>query len=44
MQQKNQLRKKYFSLRKKKYYEINKTFFLPLLKLIKSRQKKNLSD
>jgi 5-formyltetrahydrofolate cyclo-ligase len=40
MQQKNQLRKKYFSLRKKKYYEINKTFFLPLLKLIKSRQKK----
>ena len=40
MQQKNQLRKKYFSLRKKKYYEINKTFFLPLLKLIKSSQKK----
>ena len=35
MQQKIQLRKKYFNLRKKKYYDINKEFFLPLLKLIK---------
>tara|TARA_B100001057_G_scaffold354378_1_gene356340 strand:+ start:636 stop:1187 length:552 start_codon:yes stop_codon:yes gene_type:complete len=40
MQQKNQLRKKYLLLRKKKYYEIDKNFFLPLLKLIRSRIKK----
>ena len=42
MQQKIQLRKKYLYLRKKKYYNINKKFFLPLLKLIKSRFKKRL--
>ncbi len=41
MQQKKQLRKKYFNLRKKKYFEVDKEFFLPLLKLIKSRFKKN---
>jgi len=41
MQQKIQLRKKFLNLRKKKYYEIDKNFFLPLLKLIKSRLKKN---
>ena len=35
MQQKAQLRKKFFKIRKKKYYEINKNFFLPLIKLIK---------
>ena len=40
MQQKIKLRKKYFNLRKKKYYEIEKNFFLPLLKLIRSRFKK----
>ena len=40
MQQKNQLRKKYFNLRKKKYYEIDKEFFLPLLKLTQFRSKK----
>ena len=40
MQQKIQLRNKYLNLRKKKYYDINKSFFLPLLKLIKSRFKK----
>ena len=40
MQQKIQLRKKYFNLRKKKYYDIDKKFFLPLLKLIKSKFKK----
>tara|TARA_Y100001958_G_C20840926_1_gene287528 strand:- start:32 stop:583 length:552 start_codon:yes stop_codon:yes gene_type:complete len=40
MQQKNQLRKKYFYLRKKKYYDINKFFFLPLFKLISSKSKK----
>ena len=43
MQQKIQLRKKYLDLRKKKYYEIDKVFFLPLLKLIRSKfQKKFL--
>jgi len=41
MQQKNQLRKKYFNLRKSKYYDIDKKFFLPLLNLIQSRFKKN---
>ena len=40
MQQKIQLRKKYFNLRKKKYYNIDKEFFLPLLKLIRLRLKK----
>ena len=42
MQQKIKLRKKYFYLRKKRYYNIKKEFFLPLLKLIKSRLKKKL--
>ena len=42
MKQKIQLRKKYFQLRKKKYYDVNKSFFLPLLKLIKFRVKKRL--
>ncbi len=40
MQQKIQLRKKYYYLRKKKYLEINKDFFLPLIQLIKSNYKK----
>ena len=40
MQQKNKLRKKYFKLRKKNYYQIDKAFFLPLLKLIKLRLNK----
>ncbi len=40
MQQKIRLRKKYFNLRKKKYFEINKDFFLPLVNLIKSNCKK----
>ena len=42
MKQKIQLRKKYISLRKKKYFDIDKNFFLPLLKLIKSRFKKKI--
>ncbi len=42
MQQKIRLRKKYLNLRKKKYYDVNKEFFLPLLKLIRSRSKKKL--
>ena len=40
MQLKIQLRKKYFILRKKKYYEVDKNFFLPLLKLIQFKFKK----
>ena len=40
MQQKNLVRKKYYLLRKKKYYEINKDFFIPFLNLIKSKLKK----
>ena len=39
MQQKNLVRKKYYFLRKKKYYEINKSFFTPLVDLIKSKLK-----
>ncbi len=42
MFQKNQLRKKYLNLRKKKYYNIDKNFFLPLLKLIKLKSKKKV--
>ena len=40
MHQKNQLRKKYLNLRKKNYYNIDKEFFIPLLKLIRSKYKK----
>jgi 5-formyltetrahydrofolate cyclo-ligase len=41
MQQKNSVRKKYYLLRKKKYYEISKDYFNPLIDLIKSKIKKN---
>ena len=40
MQLKSNLRKKYFNLRKKKYYDIDKNFFLPLIKLIQFKIKK----
>ena len=40
MQQKSQLRKKFFNLRKKKYFDIDEKFFLPLLNLIQSKIKK----
>jgi 5-formyltetrahydrofolate cyclo-ligase len=40
MQQKNLVRKKYFLLRKKKYYKISKVFFNPFVSLIKSKFKK----
>ena len=40
MQQKNLVRRKYYLLRKKKYYKINKFFFNPLLDLIKSKFRK----
>ncbi|MDC0618947.1 5-formyltetrahydrofolate cyclo-ligase [Pelagibacteraceae bacterium] len=39
MQQKILVRKKYYLLRKKKHYEINKEFFIPLINLIKSKFK-----
>ena len=39
MDQKNKLRKQYFKIRRKKYYEINKDFFIPLIKLIKLKFK-----
>ena len=47
MQKKNRLRKKYFFLRKKKYFDIKPSFFIPLIELIKKRYKKkriNLSS
>ena len=40
MKQKIHLRKKYLNLRKNKYYDVDKEFFLPLLKLIRSKIKK----
>jgi 5-formyltetrahydrofolate cyclo-ligase len=39
MHQKNLLRRKYFLLRKNKYFDINKDFFIPLVGLIKSKFK-----
>ena len=35
MEEKKSIREKYFLKRKKKYFEINKNFFIPLIKLIK---------
>ena len=40
MQQKNLVRKKYYLLRKKKYYKVSKDFFIPFLNLIKLKFKK----
>ena len=40
MQQKAKLRKKYLKIRQEKYYDINKKFFSPLLKLIGKKIKK----
>ena len=40
MYQKNILRKKYYKIRKEKYYEINYKIFFPLITLIKSNFKK----
>ena len=41
MYQKNILREKFINLRKKRYYEIDKKFFFPLLSFIKSNFKKD---
>lgn len=40
MQQKNLLRKRYYIIRKKKYYEVSKDFFNPLVDFIKLKFKK----
>ena len=40
MLQKNLVRKKYYLLRKKKYYEVSNEFFNPILNLIKKKFKK----
>ena len=40
MQNKDILRKKYFFIRKKKYFEIKPNFFNPLIKLIKRKHRK----
>ena len=44
MHLKVKLRKKYLDLRKEKYYDVDKNFFYPLLKLIKKKIKKNLLE
>ena len=41
MTKKKILRKKYLNLRKKRYYEVDQKFFLPLIEIIKSNFKKN---
>ena len=40
MNLKNKLRKKFYLLRKKKYFEIDENFFLPLIKFLKLKFKK----
>ncbi len=42
MQNKERLRKKFFLLRKKKYFNINQSFFTPLMRLLKKRYKKRI--
>ena len=37
MQKKNRLRKQFFLIRKKKYFEVKPNFFIPLVKLIKKK-------
>ena len=37
MQSKDRLRKKYFIIRKKKYFDIKPSFFYPLIELIKKK-------
>ena len=40
---KEKIRKKFILLRKKKYFTVNHSFFKPLLKIINSKNKKNIS-
>tara|TARA_B100001093_G_scaffold425531_1_gene419077 strand:+ start:810 stop:1364 length:555 start_codon:yes stop_codon:yes gene_type:complete len=42
MQKKERLRKKYFNLRKKNYFDIKPIFFNPLIRLIKKKYKREL--
>ena len=44
MDKKNLIREKYFLKRKKHYFEIKKTFFLPLIALIKKMNYKNKTN
>ena len=43
MLNKEKLRKKYFFIRKKKYFEIKPSFFSPLIELIKKKNIKKIS-
>ena len=38
MENKDRLRKKYFFIRKKKYFDIKPSFFNPLIKLIEKKE------
>ena len=40
---KDKLRKKFSLIRKNKYFEVNKKFFLPILKIIKKNKFKNIA-
>ena len=40
MQNKDRLRKRYFFIRKRKYFDIKPSFFNPLIKLINKKYKK----
>jgi len=43
MLSKGPLRKKFSFIRKKKYYEVNDNFFLPLIKIIKKNNYRNIA-
>ena len=40
---KDQLRKKFYRIRKKQYFDINSKFFIPLIKLIKKKFKNKIN-
>ena len=40
---KDKIRKKYFKLRKKNYYEVSEQYFIPILKLFKNLFNKNVN-
>ena len=43
MLSKDKIRKKYFKLRKKNYYEVSEQYFIPLSKLLKNLFNKNVN-
>ena len=43
MSSKEKLRKKFIFLRKKKYFFVKKSFFKPLLRMLKVKKKRNIS-